>query len=245
MMKGSKEQINHAMSSLRDAGFINYFGMQRFGNSLIATYHVGRALLLNQWQTAVDLILKPREGAQDDNKWREHWMKKRDAKSTLEMLPYHKKSSVEQQLLRGLLKTRNDYQASFSSIPRNTRLIYLHSYQSYIWNVITTQRLQRDGFTPVVGDLVSAKNIQDDEDLVLPRVEYVTEVNQNEFSIYDVVLPLPGHGVKYPTHKAGEWYTEELAKDDLTVEMLKNTNRDLSLSGAYRKCVVKPTDVSW
>lgn len=40
-----------------------------------------------------------------------------------------------------------------------------------------------------------------DKDLVLPRVEYVTEVNQNEFSIYDVVLPLPGHGVKYPTHK--------------------------------------------
>ncbi|XP_054751208.2 pseudouridylate synthase 7 homolog [Lytechinus pictus] len=170
-------------------------------------------------------------------------MKTRDAKSTLEMLPHHKKSAVEQQLLRGLLKSRNDYQASFYSIPRNTRLIYLHSYQSYIWNVIVTQRLQRDGFKAAVGDLVQ-KSVEN-EVLALPRVEYVTEENENDFTIYDVVLPLPGHGVKYPLHQAGKWYTEELAKDGLTVEMLKNSNRDLSLSGAYRKCVVKPTDVSW
>nr|XP_054749826.1 pseudouridylate synthase 7 homolog [Lytechinus pictus] len=45
MMKGSREQINRAMTSLSDVGFINYFGMQRFGNSLISTYHVGRTYL--------------------------------------------------------------------------------------------------------------------------------------------------------------------------------------------------------
>lgn len=66
-------------------------------------------------------------------------MKKRDAKSTLEMLPYHKKSSVEQQLLRGLLKTRNDYQASFSSvnkmaIPRNvSHVTYMSFFHLFLF----------------------------------------------------------------------------------------------------------------
>ena len=38
----AKQQLDDAMGSFRDVGFINYFGMQRFGNSVIATYMVGK-----------------------------------------------------------------------------------------------------------------------------------------------------------------------------------------------------------
>ena len=34
--------------------------MQRFGNSSIPTFHIGRALLQNNWEEAVNLIMKPR-----------------------------------------------------------------------------------------------------------------------------------------------------------------------------------------
>jgi tRNA pseudouridine13 synthase len=38
------------------------------------------------------------------------------------------------------------------AIPRGTRLLYLHSYQSYIWNHVATKRLETLGSTaPVVG----------------------------------------------------------------------------------------------
>ncbi len=60
---GTQEQIDHAMISMRDVGFINYFGMQRFGNSQVATHLVGRAILHSNWEETVDLILKPREGS--------------------------------------------------------------------------------------------------------------------------------------------------------------------------------------
>ncbi len=33
--------INEVMQSLSDAGFVNYFGMQRFGTSTIPTHRVG------------------------------------------------------------------------------------------------------------------------------------------------------------------------------------------------------------
>ena len=39
---GDDDVINTAMASLRDLGFINYYGMQRFGTSTIPTHHVGR-----------------------------------------------------------------------------------------------------------------------------------------------------------------------------------------------------------
>ena len=46
-------------------------------------------------------------------------------------------------------------------IPRNTRLMYVHSYQSFLWNKVTSQRIQELGLTPVVGDLVWKKSSED------------------------------------------------------------------------------------
>ena len=39
---GQAEQIETAMESFQKVGFINYFGLQRFGNSPISTHQVGK-----------------------------------------------------------------------------------------------------------------------------------------------------------------------------------------------------------
>lgn len=41
-ISGSDEQVEQAMTSLRDTGFINYYGMQRFGTTAVPTHQVGR-----------------------------------------------------------------------------------------------------------------------------------------------------------------------------------------------------------
>ncbi len=41
-VSGDDHMISAAVRSLREAGFINYFGMQRFGTSSIPTHHIGR-----------------------------------------------------------------------------------------------------------------------------------------------------------------------------------------------------------
>ncbi|MGH0185630.1 UNVERIFIED_CONTAM: hypothetical protein FKN15_018292 [Acipenser sinensis] len=41
-ISGSNEQVEQAMISLRETGFINYYGMQRFGTTAVPTYQVGR-----------------------------------------------------------------------------------------------------------------------------------------------------------------------------------------------------------
>lgn len=99
------ETIDASLTSLRENGFINYYGLQRFGNcAAIPTHRVGLALLRGEFDEAVELILKPREGdVQFMQAVREHWWKHRDAEAALKLL-FRSNQGVEAKLLNGLAK---------------------------------------------------------------------------------------------------------------------------------------------
>ncbi|XP_048465922.1 pseudouridylate synthase 7 homolog [Rhincodon typus] len=233
---GSNEQVEQAMTSLRDIGFINYYGMQRFGTTAVPTYQVGKAILHNKWSEVMDLILKPRPGAERGYlvKCREEWAKTKDPEAALKKLPV--KRCVEGQLLRGLAKYgMKNIASAFGVIPRNNRLMYIHSYQSYVWNKIVSKRIEKYGLKAVPGDLV-LKGVT-----AIP----IEESDVEKHTIHDVVLPLPGYDVLYPKHEIGKAYEEMMAADGLDINNMKHKIRDYSLSGAYRKIIIRPQNVTW
>ncbi len=57
----AKESVEKCLSALEKKGFINYFGLQRFGTvASVKTSDVGLALIKSNWLGAIELILKPR-----------------------------------------------------------------------------------------------------------------------------------------------------------------------------------------
>ncbi|XP_037692371.1 pseudouridylate synthase 7 homolog isoform X3 [Choloepus didactylus] len=233
---GTDDQVQQAMNSLRQIGFINYYGMQRFGTTAVPTYQVGRAILQNSWTEVMDLILKPRSGAEKGYlvKCREEWSKTKDPATALRKLPV--KRCVEGQLLRGLSKYgMKNIVSAFGIIPRNNRLMYIHSYQSYVWNNMVSKRIEEYGLKPVPGDLV----------LKGATATHIEEEDIHNYSIHDVVMPLPGFDVIYPKHKISESYREMLTADNLDIDNMRHKIRDYSLSGAYRKIIIRPQNVSW
>ncbi|XP_039625813.1 pseudouridylate synthase 7 homolog isoform X3 [Polypterus senegalus] len=235
-ISGTDEQVHKALTSLRDVGFINYYGMQRFGTTAVPTYEVGRAILQNNWKEVMDLILKPRPGAEKGYlvRCREEWANSQDPEAALKKLPV--KRCVEGQLLRGLAKYgKNNIVTAFSTIPRNNRLMYIHSYQSYVWNNMVSRRIEEFGLKAVEGDLV----------LHGATAVPISASEANQYSIHDIVMPLPGFDVMYPTHKVGAAYGEMLQVDGLDIDNMKHKIRDYSLSGAYRKVLIRPKDVHW
>ncbi|ELW65586.1 Pseudouridylate synthase 7 like protein [Tupaia chinensis] len=233
---GTDDQVQQAMNSLKEIGFINYYGMQRFGTTAVPTYQVGRAILQNSWTEVMDLILKPRSGAEKGYlvKCREEWAKTKDPAAALKKLPV--KRCVEGQLLRGLSKYgMKNIVSAFGIIPRNNRLMYIHSYQSYVWNNMVSKRIEEYGLKPVPGDLI----------LKGATATYIEEEDVNNYSIHDVVMPLPGFDIIYPKHKISEAYREMLTADNLDIDNMRHKIRDYSLSGAYRKIIIRPQNVSW
>ncbi|XP_051979404.1 pseudouridylate synthase 7 homolog [Xyrauchen texanus] len=235
-ISGSQEQVEQAMTSLKDTGFINYYGMQRFGTTAVPTHQVGRAILQNNWKEVMDLILKPRPGAEKSYlvKCREEWARSHDPEAALKKLPV--KRCVEGQLLRGLtMYGKNNIVTAFGLIPRNNRLMYIHSYQSFVWNSMVSRRLEVFGLRAVEGDLILRGG----------SAHVLSAEEAEKHSIHDVVMPLPGFDVIYPTHSVGEGYRQMMTADHLDIDNMRHKVRDYSLAGAYRRVVIRPSDVSW
>lgn len=82
------DDIDNAMKSIRDKGFINFYGMQRFGTSTVPTHVTGLLLLQGKWGEAIDTILSLREGEHPDcTRGRLAWLEDGDFNKALELMP--------------------------------------------------------------------------------------------------------------------------------------------------------------
>ena len=242
--------IGLAVETLRDNGFINYFGQQRFGTqSSVKTSDIGLAMIKGQWLKAIELILRPRAGESlQMTQMRAHWWMYRKPRDAVVLLGSRISQSrnIEATLLNGLAEENdNDYVNAIGHLAKNTRLLYLHAYQSYIWNCAVSQRIQKFGFDVLVGDLVSLEvNSSEDKH----AVKTLTAEEVGDYSINDVLMPLPGYKAIFPANEElKKIYIDLLEADGLMngFDSFKHKVDFFSLAGAYRSVIVKPTDVSW
>ena len=95
-------------------------------------------------------------------------------------------------------------------------MMYVHSWQSLIWNKIASWRIRELGRTVQIGDIIrQPKSKQCKEmgqcseeeggekhcDGGASEIEFISEDNISSYSIEDVLLPLPGWNVKLPKNK--------------------------------------------
>ncbi|QRG37280.1 hypothetical protein FDK38_001652 [Candidozyma auris] len=272
-----EEVVDKAFNSLKDKGFINYYGLQRFGTFSISTHVLGIELLKENWKNAVDLLLAEQDRTVAESvEARRIWAENRDAAAAAKLMP--RRCFAEQTVLNTLAKEERidvdgaeDYhkQAYFRAImqiPRNLRLIYVHAYQSYVWNMVASKRIELFGLEVREGDLilVEQKNTENqkvvsiDEDgeefeedvagTASDRVRALTkeDIDSGKYSIYDVVLPSPGYDVVYPTSpELMAVYEQVMAKDGLDPHNMRRRVQEFSLAGSYRPLMGRAEQLSY
>ncbi|KAF9887395.1 hypothetical protein FE257_010250 [Aspergillus nanangensis] len=280
----ASELVGSALRNLREQGYFNYYGLQRFGTFATRTDTIGVLMLQGDFKGACEGILHftphvlaAAQAGDDstalissDDKARamaiNHYQTTGKAAEALETLP--RKFSAEGNLIRFLSRSPNDHLGALQTIPRNLRLMYVHAYQSLVWNHAAGERWRLYGNKLVEGDLVLTHEHEDKKevapvatadvdadgeviivpqandsshtanDFVRARPLSAEEVASGKYSIFDVVLPLPGYDVLYPSNAMTDFYKTFMGGPQgggLDPFDMRRRWKDVSLSGSYRK----------
>ena len=264
--------VLRSFESLREKGFINYFGLQRFGTFSISTHVLGIHLLKDEWASAAELILAEQDRILPESmEARRVWTTLKDAAAAVRLMP--RRCLAEHNVLTQLAKEKkvgdaypaNAYFKAIMQIPRNLRLIYVHAYQSYVWNLVVSRRFELFGLEVQEGDLVIVEEKNADGRLVTEIVDgeefaedvagtpsdkvralTASDVALGKYSIYDVVLPTPGYDVTYPANpQLMEVYEKVMARDGLDPHKMARRVKEFLLAGLYRVVMMKPTNLSY
>ena len=137
-------------------GFPNFFGIQRFGSVRAITHVVGRHIVRGEFKEAVQTyVANPIEGEGSESyEVRTALRDTGDVHAALRSYP--KSYGFEKAILNRLASRPDDYVGALQVLPFNLLLMFVHGYQSYLFNRVLSERLRRGLpiHEPVAGDLV-------------------------------------------------------------------------------------------
>lgn len=136
--KGRMEKIT---DEIKVKGVPNYFGVQRFGDVRPVTHKVGEALAKGNIERAAFTYIAfpfPDEPEKTRQARQQLW-ESRDVSSALKTFPDYLRYEIA--MLNYLVEHPGDYAGSFNVLAPNLRLLFVHAYQSYLFNRILSRRL--------------------------------------------------------------------------------------------------------
>jgi len=145
--------------------------------------------------------------------------------------------------------------------------MYVHAYQSYVWNVVASARVKLSATDVLEGDLVMVKsdgamddveiddpdeggefslNVEGKDNKIAVKVLTSEDVASGAYTIHDIVLPTPGYDVIYPAREdLRQAYVGTMSPDGLDPFNMRRVVRETSMLGHYRRVIHRPEDVQW
>jgi len=207
----SEKIIQEVLETIRNrGGFLNYFGIQRFGAVRPITHAVGKNIIMSDFEKAVmTYVANPIEGENPES----YGIRKELEETrnwTKAIFEYSSYFSFERRMLERLVKKNDDFIGAIKSIPLNLQMMFIHSYQSFLFNSIITKRLDMgmDPHKAVVGDIIfpSDSKGHPDRRRPIPVTEYNLAKVQDKIDLGKAFIsaPLIGCETEYSLGVPGE-----------------------------------------
>lgn len=231
----------------RFGGIGNFFGHQRFGTRRPITHEIGKKFLLGEFEEGIMTYLTKIFEDESDSvkKARQTLLDTNDPEEALKFFP--KRMVFERKILEYLNDNPNDFLGAFNLLPRNLRRIFIHGYQSYLWNLSLSERIRRDPLYPQPYDVF------ENGEPVLPIIGFATKFADNSMSDFMKVL-LEKEGITRSDFRAkavpgltfpGSNRTITIKQQNFSVELEENDQKlrvllQFSLqSGSYATVVLR------
>ncbi len=204
LLKTTTEEI------LAQGGVPNFFGIQRFGAVRPVTHLVGKALVEGDFEKAALMyIAEPFPDEPEETKKARQFVKETlDFKEGLKLYPL--RLGHERAMMNHLIANPEDFAGAFLVLPKNLYKIFVHGYQSYLYNLILCGRIGK-GLPlnqAVEGDIVCFKNeagLPDSSKTEKVMADTVTAMNRLlKKKRAFITAPLPGYATEFASGLPGE-----------------------------------------
>ncbi|OFV68514.1 MAG: tRNA pseudouridine synthase D [Candidatus Syntrophoarchaeum caldarius] len=232
-------------------GVINYFGNQRFGVQRPINHRIGELLIKGEFEDAAYLLLTATFGREDEEveEVRRFIYTTGDFKRAVELMP--KGLHLERTILHALINKPDDYLGAFLTLPKQLYKIFIHAYQSYIFNRIVSARMEEGlGLNEAEeGDIVCFRNKHGFAD-----VRHWQVVRSHEVAgINDLIArgrafvtaPLIGFETEIAGGREGEIEHKILESCKIEPEDFRMDEVEALASGGMRREIKLPVDPSF
>jgi tRNA pseudouridine13 synthase len=195
---------------LFQSGIPNFFGIQRFGSIRPVTHVVGKAIVEGDFEKAAMLYIAepfPDEPV-EIKKARQLVKETRDFREGLKTYPL--RLGHERAMMNHLIANPNNFAGAFLVLPKNLYTLFVHGYQSYIYNMILCRRIEKS--LPlnqaIEGDIVCFKNnagLPDSsktEQVTAETIDAMTRLIKRKRAF--ITAPLPGYKTEFASGIPGE-----------------------------------------
>ncbi len=222
--EADSEVANEILAELSKRGVPNYYGWQRFGKKRSNTHLVGKAMLENDLKKVVDAYIgNPYDEEPEHIKEARRLYDEGKLEEAFESMPGSMR--YEKMMLKTLLKEmkkkkvddisfldENSYRRAIESLPKPLKRMFVHAYQSFLFNKAVSERAKLGVDTYVEGDII----VDNEEHLVHEIGDDIYErIKSFEFH---PTAPLFGSKVPLAGGKLGEMEQRVLDEEGVTLE---------------------------
>lgn len=224
--------IEEFKEQTQEKGIPNYYGHQRFGIRG-NTHEIGRLILKNDFENACKRYLCDTKGELNEKAvaarkhLSENWG---DYKTAVAQYPKYLR--YELVLLNHLIQYPNDYANALRRLPKGIFKMFVHAYQSYLFNLTVSERMKEYGLkTLFEGDIVSIEG--DSKQVTQDNLQDLQEkLNTNTAHI---TAPLLGYDTTLSSGKQGEIEKNILEKEGTALQDFRISSMpEASASGTRR-----------
>ncbi len=235
-----------AITEELEKGAPNFFGAQRFGENRPVTHVVGEAILRGDLkEAALTYIARPfPDETEEIQQARKYVQDTGDFKAGVKMYPL--RLQFERAMMNHLIAHPDDHAGAFRALSPNLKKMFLHAYQSYVFNIILSRRIAAGMSINQAydGDVACFKN-----EVGMPDTSRLQKVtNDNQEGINNLIkrgrafvtAPLVGYDTQFSGGRQGEIEREVIRELNIDLEGFKVPGMPEIGSKGLRREIVLP-----
>ncbi len=234
--KETRNRVDRIRQEIGEStGVLNYYGPQRFGVIRPNTHLVGKQIVLENYEQAVQILLENNQ------------FPKRDEEGPLiETEPVQ--GTYERAITHYLSKNPGKFKESLMVLPRDLVRLYIHAYQSYIFNKAISERVNREISLqePIIGDFLMPPSGEIHAVRPVTKSSMAQAQQKVRTGTQKLVIPIIGYDFEHVPLEGvmGEIYSSILNSEKISPSQFRLKELPaLSSRGTFRALLVNPEEL--